>query len=88
MYAYPDSYIVSRELHFIWQAAGVKRLLFCGVGCQVQGVYYYLAILLFLLMTLHSILQLLNMKLLNHSFEICRKVPWFGEAICTRHKLR
>jgi hypothetical protein len=54
MYAYPDSYIVSRELHFIWQAAGVKRLLFCGVGCQVQGVYYYLAILLFLLMTLHE----------------------------------
>jgi hypothetical protein len=22
---------------FILQAAGVKRLLFCGVGCQVQG---------------------------------------------------
>jgi len=21
------------------QAAGVKRLLFCGVGCQVQGVF-------------------------------------------------
>lgn len=23
------------------QAAGVKRLLFCGVGCQVQGTFYY-----------------------------------------------
>ena len=30
----------SRELSdFLWQAAGVKRLLFCGVGCQVQGVF-------------------------------------------------
>lgn len=27
---------------FLKQAAGVKRLLFCGVGCQVQGNVYVL----------------------------------------------
>lgn len=25
-------------LFSIQQAAGVKRLMFCGVGCQVQGI--------------------------------------------------
>ena len=39
------SYVLSDPLlkpgfhDFLWQAAGVKRLLFCGVGCQVQGIY-------------------------------------------------
>ncbi|OEL30498.1 7-hydroxymethyl chlorophyll a reductase, chloroplastic [Dichanthelium oligosanthes] len=31
--------VLAREFHgFLWQAAGVKRLLFCGVGCQVQAL--------------------------------------------------
>jgi hypothetical protein len=54
----------SREFNgFLWQAAGVKRLLFCGVGCQVQGVFLYptITILLFLVVTVHHMSQLLKL---------------------------
>lgn len=52
----------SRDFHgFLWQAAGVKRLLFCGVGCQVQGVFLYLAFLPFLLVMFYQISKLLKL---------------------------
>lgn len=30
--------VAESKLLILSQAAGVKRLLFCGVGCQVQGI--------------------------------------------------
>lgn len=38
-----EVYLMRHIDTFLKQAAGVKRLLFCGVGCQVQGnVYVFL----------------------------------------------
>lgn len=58
---------------FLKQAAGVKRLLFCGVGCQVQGLAYtmnwkFSFAVVFSVVTFTIVMQ---SNFLNCSTEIC-----------------
>ena len=65
----------------------MKRLLFCGVGCQVQGMVYiwichfpYLNI--FVVVTCTIVMQ---SNFLNCSIKICRATFEFGQALCSGH---
>lgn len=73
----------------IQQAAGVKRLLFCGVGCQVQGMtdimcWKVLLSILFFFVTCTIVMQ---SGFLNCSIKICGAPSEFGQALCTGHQL-
>lgn len=71
------------------QAAGVKKLLFCGVGCQVQGIIYD-TILQFLLSIFSVVTYTIVMQsnFLKCSITICGAPLKFGQALCARNKLR
>ncbi len=69
------------------QAAGVKRLLFCGVGCQVQGMSYnmiweFLFLSIFFVVTCTIVMQ---SNFLNCSIKIRGAALEFGKALCIRH---
>lgn len=74
----------------IQQAAGVKRLLFCGVGCQVQGMVDVMLVqnlvsVHFLIVTCTIVMQ---SDFLNCSIKICGAPFEFGQALRIRHQLR
>lgn len=74
------------------QAAGVKRLLFCGVGCQVQGLvdfflfffFKFLCSVIFFVVICTIVMQ---SNFLNCSTKICGAPFEFGKALCLGHQL-
>jgi hypothetical protein len=65
----------------------VKRLLFCGVGCQVQGMAYTM-IRKFVFSVISSVVTctiVMQINFLNCSIKICGAPLEFGQALCIRH---
>lgn len=65
----------------------MKRLLFCGVGCQVQGMVYIMIwhfphSNLFVVVTCTILMQ---SDFLNCSIKICGATFEFGQALCPGH---